>query len=584
MRHSILWRILLPFIMLLVGVMVVLSLYLSNFLRTTYLERTETSLFSEARLIRMTLAPLLSNPDDPQINALAAQTAGLLQVRVTFILADGRVIGESERPLAGLESHIDRPEVQQALLNKEDSEIRFSDTLDADLLYAAVPVQQDGKVVAIVRLAEPLTSIQTSLNHLYTTVVVAALVTALLATLIAAWITRATLHPLGQLSQAVASMMAGRAPELGEPRRKDEMSELQVAFRAMSTELNRQLGDLRAERANLEAVLSNMTDGIVIADAQGNVLRLNPAAARMFHVDARASLGHSLVEIVRQHQFVELWKRCAQTNQQQQETLEVATERLYVQAIATPLGAPMEGAVLLVFQDLTRIRKLETIRRDFVSNVSHELRTPLAALRALAETLNEGALEDPPAARRFLTQMETEIDNITQMVHELLELSRIESGRVPLEQRTISPCEFLEQSIQRMRLQAERAGLTLSLTCEEDLPNVFADSDRIQQVLVNLIHNAVKFTRPGGQIDVLASRQGKEVLVAVRDTGVGIAPEELPRIFERFYKADRSRSGGGTGLGLSIARHLVQAHGGRIWAESELEKGSTFYFTLPVRG
>jgi two-component system phosphate regulon sensor histidine kinase PhoR len=238
--------------------------------------------------------------------------------------------------------------------------------------------------------------------------------------------------------------------------------------------------------------------------------------------------------------------------------------------------------VLLVFQDLTRIRKLETVRRDFVSNVSHELRTPLASVKALAETLHEGALEDPPAARRFLQQMESEIDNITQLVHELLELSRIESGRVPLERRSINPCEFLKRGIERMQMQAERAGLSLRLECTEQLPEVNADPERIQQVLVNLIHNAVKFTRPGGEIVVTATPRDHDVIVAVRDTGVGIAPEELTRIFERFYKADRSRSGGGTGLGLSIARHLVEAHGGRIWAESELDKGSVFYFTLPA--
>ena len=242
----------------------------------------------------------------------------------------------------------------------------------------------------------------------------------------------------------------------------------------------------------------------------------------------------------------------------------------------------MEGAVLLVFQDLTRVRKLETVRRDFISNVSHDLRTPLASVKALAETLNEGALEDPPAARRFLKQIETEIDNMTQLVHELLELSRIESGRVPIERRSIDPCQFLEQAIERMALQAERAGLSLRLDCAGDLPQVRVDPERIQQVLVNLIHNAVKFTRPGGEIVVSAAPRGSEVVIQVRDTGVGIAPEDLARIFERFYKADRSRSGGGTGLGLSIARHLVEAHGGRIWAESETDQGSSFFFTLPA--
>jgi two-component system phosphate regulon sensor histidine kinase PhoR len=583
MRHSILWRILVPYLLLLLAVLAVLSIFLSGFLRSTYLERTEVGLFSDARLVRSEIESLLlADPANPQISDIVLRDAALLGVRVTVIMADGRVVGESEKPVGQMENHFNRPEVQQALLNKEDSKIRYSDTLKTDLLYVAVPLTQAGKVVAVVRLAEPLHSIQTSLNQLYLTVGIAARVSALLTALLAVAVTRSTLRPLGSLSQALAQMRAGTLPDMEVPKSKDELSVLQLSFRGMSEELHRQITELRAERGKLEAVLANMTDGIIIADAQGTILRVNPAAARMFNTAANQALGKSLIEVVRQHQFVELWRKCQQTGEQQSLSLEVATERLFVQAIASPLGKDMEGAVLLVFQDLTRIRKLETVRRDFVSNVSHELRTPLASVKALAETLHEGALEDPPAARRFLQQMESEIDNITQLVHELLELSRIESGRVPLERRSINPCEFLKRGIERMQMQAERAGLSLRLECTEQLPEVNADPERIQQVLVNLIHNAVKFTRPGGEIVVTATPRDHDVIVAVRDTGVGIAPEELTRIFERFYKADRSRSGGGTGLGLSIARHLVEAHGGRIWAESELDKGSVFYFTLPA--
>ncbi len=578
MRTTILWRILLPFILLLVAVLAGLTLYLTRFLRSTYLERTEASLLSEAHLVRNEIAPLLlANPTDPQINALAVRDAGLLSARVTIVLADGRVVGESEKPLSEMENHFSRPEVQQALLNKEATEIRHSDTLKTDLLYAAVPLSDQGEVVAVVRLAAPLTEIQSNLGHLYTSVLVAALAAAGLGILLALLITRSTLRPLNSLSRAASTY----APALEGQGARDELSRLQATFVSMSQELRLQISELHAERGKLEAVLANMTDGIIIADLQGVVQRINPAAARMFNAPAGA-LGKSLAEVVRQHQVVELWRKCQETGEQQTLSLELAAERLFLQAFASPLGDTMEGAVLLVFQDLTRLRKLETVRRDFISNVSHDLRTPLASVKALAETLSEGALEDPPAARRFLKQMETEIDNMTQLVHELLELSRIESGRAPLERLSVNPCVFLERAVERMALQAERAGLSLRMECAADLPEVKADPERIQQVLVNLLHNAVKFTRPGGEIVVSAEPREREVVIGVRDTGVGIAPEDLPRIFERFYKADRSRSGGGTGLGLSIARHLVEAHGGRIWAESEPEKGSRFYFTLPV--
>jgi two-component system phosphate regulon sensor histidine kinase PhoR len=325
-----------------------------------------------------------------------------------------------------------------------------------------------------------------------------------------------------------------------------------------------------------------MTDGVIIVDEEGLVQLINPAALSLFKSNEEEALHKSIVEVVRNHQLVELWRLCRITGEQQSTTLETTPDRLFLQGIATPLRDALPGMTLLVFQDLTRVRKLETVRRDFVSNVSHELRTPLASLKALTETLESGALEDPPAARRFLQRMNTEIDNLTQMVQELLELSRIESNKVPLRREPVHPCDLAQPAIERMLLQAERAGLQLSLDCPENLPLVRADAKRIEQVFVNLIHNAIKFTQPGGEIVISAALENDRVVFSVHDTGVGIAPDVLPRIFERFYKVDRARSSGGTGLGLSIARHIVEAHGGRIWADSIVNVGSTFFFTLPV--
>ena len=358
------------------------------------------------------------------------------------------------------------------------------------------------------------------------------------------------------------------------PSRERSMARRPAGLSAVISESS----SLEAEHSKLAAVLDQMTDGVLIADAAGRVTFLNPAAGKLFGMPDAP--GRTVAEVVRQHQLVEAWRRCQESGEMQTEAVEIPARRQFLQLFAIP--ERQTGGSLLLVQDLTRVRRLETVRRDFISNVSHELRTPLASLKALTETLRDGALEDPQAAPRFLGRIEIEVDALTQMAQELLELTRIESGQVPLELKEISPSGLLNSSADRMRAQAERTGLVLRVEETANLPAVRADAPRLEQVLVNLIHNAVKFTRPGGEVILSAQADGDFVRFAVCDTGVGIPEDDLARIFERFYKADRARSGGGTGLGLSIARHIVEMHGGRIWAESVEGRGSTFFFTIPT--
>jgi two-component system, OmpR family, phosphate regulon sensor histidine kinase PhoR len=357
-----------------------------------------------------------------------------------------------------------------------------------------------------------------------------------------------------------------------------ELDNLSRSISSVISAFNLQHAALESERARLATVLQQMTDGVLIADSQGIVQFANPAAGRLFQTSN--PIHRSLTEVIRNHQLVEAWRRCQQTRELQSESVEVPTRHQYLQLVVIP-DSHASGSLLLV-QDLTRIRRLETVRRDFISNLSHELRTPLASLKALTETLQDGALDDPPAARRFIDQIQIEVDALTQMVTELLELSRIESGRLTLDLRPVAPCDLLDSASRRMQMQAERAGLSLRVECANDLPKVKIDSQRLEQVLVNLIHNAVKFTRTGGEVVLSAGSGPGEVRFAVKDTGIGIPAEDVPRIFERFYRVDKSRSGSGTGLGLSIAKHIVEAHGGRIGAESVEGRGSTFTFTIPV--
>ncbi len=325
-----------------------------------------------------------------------------------------------------------------------------------------------------------------------------------------------------------------------------------------------------------------MTDGVVIVNQRGDVVLINPAAEKLFNITSDQAMNNSVAAVVRHHELIHIWQLSQETNQEQSISLEIPRQQRFIQGITLPLEEELPGHTLLLFQDLTQIRRLETVRRDFISNISHELRTPLASLKALTETLQTGAMEDPPAAHRFLERMETEVDAMTLMVSELLELSRIESGRVPLRLESIQPCELVYSATERLGMQVQRANLELNIECQPSLPSVLADPSRLSQVLVNLIHNAIKFTPAPGKITVSATQNIDVITFIVEDTGVGIPFEDLPRVFERFYKADRARSGGGTGLGLAIARHMVEAHGGEIWAESKEGEGSQFIFTIPI--
>ena len=591
MFRNIRWRIAIPYLALILIAMGGLTAYLSQLVNQAYLAALQRQLLAEARLLadeaQVWFAAAPPPVNNPTVQQQVIQWAELLDLRVTLIAADGTVLAESYADPTLLDNHLYRAEVQQALQTDAGNAVRFSDTLGEEVMYAAVPIYQTQEVVAVLRVGVPLRDIADQVNQLRQALLAAAILTTLFALVIALIIAERTAQPIRQLTLVAGRLAAGDLDaRLHNISTRDEVRDLALAFNQMGDQLRRQINNLADGNRRLNAVLDNMADGVLITNQMGQVSLMNAAARRLLKVSEADSeeRGRSFAAIVRHHQLIELWQQARQSDEERVATLELSQQGLFVQMTVTPLHTTEPNACLIILQDLTRIRQLETVRRDFISNISHELRTPLASLRALVETLRDTALDDPPATLRFLDRAETEVDSLTQMVQELLDLSSLESGRVPLRLQPVAVADILLPAIERFTPQAERAQISLILDLPRGLPPILADPERIQQVVRNLIHNALKFTPAGGQITILATPHEDEVHISVQDTGIGISAQDLPRIFERFYKSDRSRQSGGTGLGLAIARHMVQAHGGRIWVKSKEHKGSTFTFTLPIAG
>jgi two-component system phosphate regulon sensor histidine kinase PhoR len=409
------------------------------------------------------------------------------------------------------------------------------------------------------------------------------LVAALAIVVVLSWgVSRRISAPLENLRSQAAEVSAGNLSVSVEPEGPRDIRDLTAAFNTMTGRIRELIGESTDARQRLEMIFENLNEGVIVVNSAEEVVTQNRRAREILGTVEQPGARLPFVLVVRDHDLIDHLRTTMRDGAGSTVPIEYARSGRSIEATAIPARSDGEELGIVVLRDVTEIRRLELVRREFVANVSHELRTPLASIRALADTLESGALEDPDVSLDFVQRIVKEVDRLTILVDELLDLARLESGRLALRRQAVAPADLIASGVERLKPQIERAGLSLTLDVPEDLPPVLADRARIEQVMLNLIHNAIKFTPAGGTITISGDNLGSHVRVQVIDTGQGIPEAELPRIFERFYKSDRSRRTEGTGLGLAISKHIIQAHSGQIWVSSRHGEGSTFSFSLPV--
>jgi two-component system, OmpR family, phosphate regulon sensor histidine kinase PhoR len=388
-------------------------------------------------------------------------------------------------------------------------------------------------------------------------------------------------RPLGHMAAVARRIAAGELHARLTPRPPGELGDLADAFNQMAQSIEGLVGAASHERNRLMAALNSSLDAVLAVDVEGRVTFANLAAERLLGRSQTGLLGGPVGWLMPHQEVLDALKMSRDESRSEVRFIERPGRR-HFQVTCTPILDGGDWSALVVLHDLTDVKRVEQVRRDFVANVSHELRTPLASIKAVLETLASGALDERDVALEFVNRADNEVERLVQLVAELLELSRIESGDLPLTRAPVEIGKVLQEAVERLWPQAEKLGVNLNLQVVEALPVVEGDAPRLEQAVINLIHNALKFTPQGGSVYVTATVEDGRVSVTVRDTGVGIARSEVPRIFERFYKGDQARRSGGTGLGLAVVKHTVEAHGGSVKVESEQGKGSAFSFSLPA--
>ncbi|HEY94241.1 MAG TPA: cell wall metabolism sensor histidine kinase WalK [Dehalococcoidia bacterium] len=583
MFRSIQWRITIAFAILILAVMSGFGVYLTNHVRSIQMDNLRNSLKDQATLLAGISREYLSGfPKQDELSLEIRRIGQPSEERITVIDTNGKVLVDSEEDASTMENHADRPEFSAALNEGYGESSRFSTTLGYEMIYVAVPVTSEDTIIGAVRVALPLIEVDDMVGSVVASIIVALLITIILV-IISGWlVARILTRPIREVTEASRRISSGELNQRINTGAMDETGDLARSFNTMSVQLAEMVNHMNEDRARLSGILDNIADGVIMTDIEGNIIIANEAIRTIFRVNNKTLIGKPLIEKLHDHEIGELLNTCLETGNQQAIQFESNHYKRYINAIAVPVIRDRTVGALLLFQDLTELRNLQTMRRELIGNMSHDFRTPLAGIKAMVETLSDGAIDDTNVAMDFLARIESEVDRLTQMVSELTELSRIETGSSELNLKMADIRFLINDAINRIKPQAERKNIQIVVESKTEIPDINVDRERILQVLINLLHNAVKFTGQNGRIAIYYGCENDEVRVDIVDNGIGIAENDLPHVFERFYMADRSRTGGGTGMGLAIAKHVIEAHHGKITAQSTAGKGSTFSIFFPV--
>ncbi len=592
LRRRIALKLTLTLVAFVGATLVVASLSLDRALQRFAVEGLEERLVTAGLLLHDRARAVVAEASAAVARDFVLRAAEPTGARVTLIARDGRVLGDSAVPAAdlpGVENHAARPEVRAALAGGTGRDIRRSETIGAELLYVAVPVR-DGEVVGALRLAFPVAVVTGAYAELRWVMLAGGLVALAVALALGVFVAGRITRPVVRMRAVAERMSEGDFAARAPVRSPDEIGALGRALNLLAARLKAKIEESEQERAKVAAILDGMVEGVVAVDGHDQVVLLNERARNMFGLGAARGDRKPLLEVIRNadlHQILGEARRAGEgvVSRREMTVGGPIARRLQVHAVPLPLAG--EPGVVMVLHDVTELRRLEQVRTEFIANLSHELRTPLTAIQGYLETLLGGGLEDAEHARRFLEIAARHTERLGRLLSDLTELSNIELGRVRLQRQPVDLEEVVDSVLAILRARAEAGRVRLASTIAAGTPRVLADHDRLAQILLNLVDNAVKYTPEGGRVTVSARSPRPDLVeVAVADTGVGIPAADLPRITERFYRVDKARSRelGGTGLGLAIVKHLVIAHGGELRIESEPGRGTTVRVTLPAAG